>query len=123
MLALRFDLRNPRFAGVSAADRVRAAIEMAEWADQRNCMMVSLSEHHGSDDGYLPSPVVVAAAMAARTSTTRIGISALIAPFYDPLRLAEDLAVLDNLSGGRIDVTLGRRLSRRRVRDVRCAVE
>jgi len=106
MLALRFDLRNPAFAGVSAADRVQAAVDMVEWAEQRNGVMVSLSEHHGSDDGYLPSPIVLAAAIAGRTSTIRIGIGALIAPFYDPIRLAEDLATLDNLSGGRVDITL-----------------
>jgi len=55
----------------------------------------------------LPSPIVVAAAIAARTKRTRIGITALLVPFYDPIRLAEDLAVLDNLSGGRIDLVLG----------------
>lgn len=106
MLALRFDLRNPSFAGVSAAERVRAAVEMSEWADTRGCVSVTLSEHHGSDDGYLPSPMIAAAAIASRTRNARIGIAALIAPFYDPLRLAEDLAVLDNLSEGRIDVTV-----------------
>jgi alkanesulfonate monooxygenase SsuD/methylene tetrahydromethanopterin reductase-like flavin-dependent oxidoreductase (luciferase family) len=106
MFALRFDLRNPAFAGVPASERIRAAIEMAGWADEHGCVSISLSEHHGSDDGYLPSPVVLAAAMAARTRTTRIGIAALIAPFYDPLRLAEDLAVLDDISAGRIDLTI-----------------
>src|SRR3954452_14964195 len=106
MLALRFDLRNPAFAAVSAAERVQAAVEMAAWADERGCAFVSLMEHHGSLDGYLPSPVVVAAAIAARTRNTRIGISALIAPFYDPVRLAEDLAMLDNLSAGRLDIVL-----------------
>ncbi len=106
MLALRFDLRNPSFAGISASDRVRAAIEMAAWAEDRGGVAISLSEHHGSDDGYMPAPIVVAAAMAARTRDIRIGIAALIAPFYDPLRLAEDLAVLDGISQGRIDVTI-----------------
>jgi alkanesulfonate monooxygenase SsuD/methylene tetrahydromethanopterin reductase-like flavin-dependent oxidoreductase (luciferase family) len=107
MLALRFDLRNPAFAGTSASERVRAAVEMAAWADQRGCVSISISEHHGSDDGYLPSPIVLAAAIAARTKTTRIGIAALIAPFYEPLRLAEDLAVLDGISAGRIDLIIG----------------
>jgi alkanesulfonate monooxygenase SsuD/methylene tetrahydromethanopterin reductase-like flavin-dependent oxidoreductase (luciferase family) len=106
MVALRFDLRNPDFAGVSAAERVQAAVDMAAWADERGCVSVSLMEHHGADDGYLPSPIVVAAAIAARTKNTRIGISALIAPFYDPIRLAEDLAVLDNLSSGRLDIVV-----------------
>jgi alkanesulfonate monooxygenase SsuD/methylene tetrahydromethanopterin reductase-like flavin-dependent oxidoreductase (luciferase family) len=106
MLALRFDLRNPSFAGVSGTDRVQAAVDMAAWADERGGVSVSLSEHHGSEDGYLPSPLIVAAAMAARTRHVRISLAALIAPFYEPLRLAEDLAVLDDLSSGRIDVIL-----------------
>jgi alkanesulfonate monooxygenase SsuD/methylene tetrahydromethanopterin reductase-like flavin-dependent oxidoreductase (luciferase family) len=106
MLALRFDLRNPSFAGVSGPERVQAAVDMAAWADERGGVSVTLSEHHGSEDGYLPSPLIVAAAVASRTRHVRIGIAALIAPFYDPLRLAEDLAVLDDLSSGRIDVIL-----------------
>jgi alkanesulfonate monooxygenase SsuD/methylene tetrahydromethanopterin reductase-like flavin-dependent oxidoreductase (luciferase family) len=88
------------------ADRVRAAIEMAEWADQRGGIYVSLSEHHGVEDGYLPSPLTMLAAIAARTSTVRLGINALIAPFYDPIRLAEDAAIVDLISGGRLDLTI-----------------
>jgi alkanesulfonate monooxygenase SsuD/methylene tetrahydromethanopterin reductase-like flavin-dependent oxidoreductase (luciferase family) len=106
-LVLRFDLRNPGFAGVSASDRIRSAIDMAEWADRHGGVAISVSEHHGSDDGYLPAPVVFAAAVAARTKGVRLSLGALVAPFYDPLRLAEDLAVLDNISEGRIDLTIG----------------
>ena len=106
LFGLRFDCRNPAFAGVDLADRYRALLEMCEWADGRGAMFVGLSEHHGSDDDYLPSPLVMAAAIAARTTKVRIGINALIAPFYDPLRLAEDAAVVDRLSGGRLNLTL-----------------
>lgn len=107
LFLMRFDLRNPAFAGVDMADRYDAALEMAEWADRHGGLAVSLSEHHGCDDGYLPSPLVMAAAIAARTSRIAIGINALIAPFYDPLRLAEDIAVLDRLSKGRVNITIG----------------
>jgi alkanesulfonate monooxygenase SsuD/methylene tetrahydromethanopterin reductase-like flavin-dependent oxidoreductase (luciferase family) len=103
---LRFDLRNPAIANTDLADRYAAALDMAEWADRRGCLAVSLSEHHGSDDGYLPSPFTMAAAVAARTSTTIIAINAAIAPFHDPLRLAEDIAVVDRISRGRLRVTL-----------------
>jgi len=103
---LRFDCRNPGFAGVENAERYRALLEMCEWADERGARFVGLSEHHGSDDDYLPSPLVMAAAIAARTRNVRIGIHALIAPLHDPLRLAEDAAVVDLLSGGRLDLTL-----------------
>jgi alkanesulfonate monooxygenase SsuD/methylene tetrahydromethanopterin reductase-like flavin-dependent oxidoreductase (luciferase family) len=104
---LRFDLRNPPAAGTSMGERYQAALDMAEWADEVGFVMIVLSEHHGSDDGYLPSPLTMAAAMAARTRQVRIMVAALIAPFYDPLRLAEDAAVVDNLSGGRLDLVIG----------------
>jgi alkanesulfonate monooxygenase SsuD/methylene tetrahydromethanopterin reductase-like flavin-dependent oxidoreductase (luciferase family) len=102
--ALRFDFRNPDLAGTSMADRYAAALDMTEWADGLGCSSVAVSEHHGSPDGYLPSPIPMLAAMAARTSGVRFMIAALIAPFHDPLRLAEDLSVLDNLSRGRADL-------------------
>jgi alkanesulfonate monooxygenase SsuD/methylene tetrahydromethanopterin reductase-like flavin-dependent oxidoreductase (luciferase family) len=104
---LRFDLRNPDFAGVSMADRYQAALDMTAWAEQRGAVMVSVSEHHGSPDGYLPSALAMAAALAARTSTIAIAINALVVPFHDPLRLAEDVAVVDLLSKGRLSITLG----------------
>ena len=104
---LRFDFRNPDMGGVSTADRYAAALEMVEWADRLGCMTVAVSEHHGSDDGYLPSPLVMLSAMAARTTNVRFMVAALITSFYDPIRLAEDLVVLDNLSRGRVDLVLG----------------
>ena len=80
---------------------------------------VVISEHHGSPDGYLPSPLPMAAAMAAATTTIRITIAAIIAPFHDPLRLAEDIAVVDLLSEGRLSLGSGQRLRRPGIRDVR----
>jgi alkanesulfonate monooxygenase SsuD/methylene tetrahydromethanopterin reductase-like flavin-dependent oxidoreductase (luciferase family) len=100
----RFDFRNPDIAETTMADRYAAALDMVEWADALGCTTVGVSEHHGSPDGYLPSPIPMLAAMAARTSNVRFIIAALIAPFHDPLRLAEDLIVLDNLSRGRVDL-------------------
>lgn len=103
---IRFDFRNPAIAGVRMAERYKAALEMAEWADRNGALMIGLSEHHGSSDGYLPSALAMAAAIAARTSGPRIGVSAVVAAFHDPLRLAEDAAVVDLLSGGRLDLTV-----------------
>jgi alkanesulfonate monooxygenase SsuD/methylene tetrahydromethanopterin reductase-like flavin-dependent oxidoreductase (luciferase family) len=106
MFGIRYDLRNPAFAGVSMADRYQATLEMSEWADRLGAYFIGLSEHHASDDGYLPSPLPMAAAIAARTTTSRIAVNAIPAPFHDPLRLAEDIAVVDQLSRGRLDLTL-----------------
>ena len=104
-LSLRFDLRAFP-GGVSHAELYKAAIEMAEYVDGHGFSGVVLSEHHGVTDGYMPSPMVMAAAMAARTERLRLQFMAIIAPLHDPLRLAEDIAVLDILSGGRVDVTV-----------------
>jgi alkanesulfonate monooxygenase SsuD/methylene tetrahydromethanopterin reductase-like flavin-dependent oxidoreductase (luciferase family) len=103
---MRFDMRTPAFAPGTSSDRYRQAVEMVSWADRMGFLIAVLSEHHGSADGYLPAPIPMAAAMASRTENIRFTLSALIAPFHDPLRLAEDLAVLDLLSGGRVDVVL-----------------
>jgi alkanesulfonate monooxygenase SsuD/methylene tetrahydromethanopterin reductase-like flavin-dependent oxidoreductase (luciferase family) len=99
---LRFDLRTPAL-GPPHADLYSAALDMCEWADRLNghTAQVMLHEHHGAEDGYLPSPIVFAAAVAGRTRNVAIDISAIILPLYDPLRLAEDLAVLDLISRGR----------------------
>lgn len=102
--ALRFDFRNPSLAGTSVADRYAAGMQMAEWADGLGCITIAVSEHHSSPDGYIPSPLPMVAAMAARTTNVRFMVAALIAPFYDPIRVAEDLVVLDNISKGRVDV-------------------
>lgn len=104
LFGLRFDFRNPDFAGTVLADRYAAALDMVEWADALGCLNISVSEHHCSPDGYLPSPLPMLAAMAARSTNVRFTVAALLAPFYDPVRLAEDLAVLDHLSRGRVDV-------------------
>ncbi len=105
-LLLRFDMRNPDF-GADQRSLYDAALDMAQWADEKGFDTIQISEHHGSDDGYLPSPIVLAAAMAARTKRIRLRMSLIILPFHDPLRVAEDLAVLDIISNGRLDVVVG----------------
>ena len=98
LFGLRYDLRSAPGSVVAKPALYRAALEQCAWADRLGFAMVTLSEHHGSPDGYLPSPLVMAAAIAARTERLRIMISTLVATLYDPVRLAEDFAVLDNLS-------------------------
>ncbi len=106
ILVMRFDLRNPAFAGVSATERYAAALDMAAWGDEHGVMAIVLSEHHGSDDGYLPSALTMAAAVAARTERVQIWASAIAAPLHEPLHLAEQATVVDLISGGRLTVVL-----------------
>lgn len=102
LFGLRYDFRNAPFGKATQAELYQTALEQCEWADRQGFVTVTLSEHHGSPDGYLPSPMVFAAAIAARTQNLRLMLAALIAPLHDPIRLAEDLAVLDVVSKGRI---------------------
>jgi alkanesulfonate monooxygenase SsuD/methylene tetrahydromethanopterin reductase-like flavin-dependent oxidoreductase (luciferase family) len=66
-----------------------------------------ISEHHSSPDGYIPSPLLLASAMATRTEQLYISIAAALLAFYDPIRLAEDMTVLDIISNGRVSYVLG----------------
>ena len=101
MYTMRFDMRAPEF-GAPRGDLYRAAIEMAAWGEEHGCLSVQVCEHHRSPDGYLPAPMILASAMAARTKTLRIQVAALIVPLHDPVELAEQMAVLDLVSGGRV---------------------
>lgn len=104
MFTLRFDMRAPASGGPPAA-LYAAAPEMCAWAEDHGGLATVLCEHHGSDDGYLPAPLLLASAIAARTQRLALSLI-LILPFYDPVRLAEDMAVLDILSGGRASYIL-----------------
>jgi len=101
-----FDMRNATPWLKPAHDMFVAHLDFIAWTESIGFRNVWFAEHHGSSDGYLPSPLIMAAAAAARTRTMRIGTCIALAPFYHPVRLAEDVAVLDILSGGRFDLAL-----------------
>lgn len=99
---LWFDFRNPPGSGRSVAETYAATLELIALAEQWGYDDIWLSEHHFIDDGYLPSLLPMAAAVAVRTSRVTIGTNVLLMPFHHPVRLAEDCAVVDNLSNGRL---------------------
>ena len=105
-VTLRYDLRSVPF-GRPHSELYSAMIEQVRWADRVGAESVLFSEHHASADGYLPSPVIAAAVVAGATSRVGILVSALLLPLYDLVRLAEDLAVLDLASAGRVDLVIG----------------
>ena len=80
---------------------------MAAYADANQFSSINLEEHHCADNGWLPSPLTMAAAIAARTENASIGVMALLVSLYDPIRLAEDIAVIDILSKGRFNFIAG----------------
>ena len=79
-------------------------------AEELGFEAIWLGEHHFTPFGVgdLPNPILLGADLAARTSRIRIGQMANIATWWHPIRLAEDLAILDNMSGGRLEVGFGR---------------
>src|SRR5438477_2929337 len=107
LLTLRFDLRTPRFATTSTPAQYAACLDMCAWADERGFTTAVVSEHHGIDDGYLPAPLVLAGAILGRTRSLMVSVAAVLVPLHDPVRLAEQIAVLDLASGGRISVVAG----------------
>lgn len=99
-------MRAPDWAA-PAADLYAAAVDMCQWAETRGAVLVVLSEHHGADDGHLPAPLILASAIAARTSQLAILVAAVPIPLWDPVRLAEEISVLDLISRGRVSYALG----------------
>lgn len=105
-LVMIFDMRSPDF-GAPRAELYAAALDMAAWADDVGFDVIGFGEHHGAEDGYNPSPLILAAAMAGRTRQVRLRTAVLLASCYDPIRLAEDLAIAQIVSRGRIELGLG----------------
>ncbi len=105
-LSLAYDMRAPE-PGAPAVRLYGAAVEQSAWADRMGFHSVVVMEHHASTDGYLPSPIVLGSAIAGATSRILIRLSLVLLPLYHPLRAAEDLAVLDLVSEGRMRLTVG----------------
>jgi len=106
-VGLYFDLRNPPAWPTDWSRLYGFTLEVCEEAERLGCHSIWLTEHHLFDDGYLPQPLTMAAAVAARTGTVRIGTGIVIAPLHHPVEIAEQAAVVDIISSGRVDVGLG----------------
>ena len=103
---LFFDMRAPAF-GAPARDIYAAALEMTAFGDRIGIDKAGFMEHHGCDDGYLANPFLMGAAAAARTSRIRINLGAVVLPLHDPLKVAEDISIVDQISQGRVEVIFG----------------
>lgn len=104
---LVYDFSNPPEWRVDPTVLYARQLEQMAWAEQIGIDGVWFSEHHFWDDDYLPSPIPLMAAAAARTSRVTIGSSVLLPSFRHPVQQAEDLALIDIISGGRLELALG----------------
>jgi len=104
---MNFDLRHPREFAPSGAEIYAQALDMCAWADQHGFARIGIPEHHQNEDGYLSAPLIVAGAIGARTRRLRVRTGIVIAPLYDPLRLAEEVAVADLCLNGRLELGMG----------------
>ena len=102
-----YDFRNTPESGMDMPSLYAAIMDQVVMLDGLGLDLVWFTEHHFLDDGYLPSWVPMAGAIAARTKRVRLSSDVCLLPFNHPVRLAEDLAVLDNISNGRIEVGVG----------------
>jgi alkanesulfonate monooxygenase SsuD/methylene tetrahydromethanopterin reductase-like flavin-dependent oxidoreductase (luciferase family) len=94
--------------GLTHEEVVHRELEQMEWTEELGYDQIWLTEHHFIDYGLSVDPAALASAAASRTSRVRIGLAAAILPFHHPLRLAEQLALVDVISKGRLDIGVGR---------------
>ena len=110
-MAVRFGLgflsgQVPLGSDRTAATEDAETVRLCELAEHVGFDSIWVTEHHGAADSYLPSLTVFLAALAARTQRVRLAMGVALAPFQHPLRFAEDCAVVDQLSNGRLVVGL-----------------
>jgi alkanesulfonate monooxygenase SsuD/methylene tetrahydromethanopterin reductase-like flavin-dependent oxidoreductase (luciferase family) len=106
-LGLYFDLRNPAPWARPWPEVYGRALDLVVEAERLGAASVWFSEHHLFSDGYLPQPLTFAAAAAARTTRVRIGTAVLLAALRPAALVAEEAAVIDQISGGRLELGIG----------------
>ncbi len=106
-LGLYIDMRNRPASGRPWAAHYGRWLDRIAEADRLGCEIVWLTEHHFFDDGYLPQVWTMAAAIAARTSFIRIGAAVALLPLHSAIETAEQIALVDVISGGRIEPGFG----------------
>lgn len=104
---LRMNLVDPEGTSERWAERYQAMLDMAAYADENGMFGIQFEEHHGTANGWSPAPLTTAAMVVGRTEKLSITISALLLPLHDPITIAEQLAVLDLASGGRVITIVG----------------
>ncbi len=104
---LRFNFASPQGDPRTQGQLIRAALELAQWGESRGVLTVSVDEHHATGHGWSCNPILAAGMFLARTSTLIASVDCTLGPLWNPVRLAEDIALVDNMSRGRLHTTVG----------------
>ena len=104
---IMYDFRNPQRWYIEPPVFYRAMLDQMVVAENIGFDHIWLTEHHFTEDAYNPSPLSMAAAIAAVTQRIRIGTFVMLMPFIHPVRAAEDITLADILSNGRFDIGVG----------------
>jgi alkanesulfonate monooxygenase SsuD/methylene tetrahydromethanopterin reductase-like flavin-dependent oxidoreductase (luciferase family) len=107
LTVLRFNFASPQGDPRTQSELVRAALELAQWGESRGITTVSVDEHHATGHGWSCNPIMAAGMFLARTSTMIASVDCALGPLWNPVRLAEDIALVDNMSRGRLHTTVG----------------
>ena len=107
LTVLRFNFASPQGEPRKQSELIRAALELARWGESRGITTVSVDEHHATGHGWSCNPIMAAGMFLAQTSTLIASVDCALGPLWHPVRLAEDIALVDNMSRGRLHTTIG----------------
>jgi len=104
---LRFNFASPQGDPRTQSRLLGTALELAQWGESRGIAAVSVDEHHATGHGWSSNPILAASMFLARTSKLIAGVDCALGPLWHPVRMAEDIALVDNMSRGRLFTTVG----------------
>ncbi|ORA17480.1 LLM class flavin-dependent oxidoreductase [Mycobacterium asiaticum] len=107
LTVLRFNFASPQGDPRKQGELIRAALELAQWGESRGITTISVDEHHVTGHGWSCNPIMAASMFLARTSRLIASVDCALGPMWNPVRLAEDIALVDNMSRGRLHTTVG----------------
>jgi alkanesulfonate monooxygenase SsuD/methylene tetrahydromethanopterin reductase-like flavin-dependent oxidoreductase (luciferase family) len=107
LTVLRFNFGSPQGDPRTQGKLIAAALELAQWGESRGITTISVDEHHVTGHGWSCNPVMAAAMFLARTERLIASVDCALGPLWNPVRLAEDIALVDNMSRGRLHTTVG----------------
>jgi alkanesulfonate monooxygenase SsuD/methylene tetrahydromethanopterin reductase-like flavin-dependent oxidoreductase (luciferase family) len=107
LTVLRFNFASPQGEPRTQSKLLSAALELAQWGESRGITSISVDEHHATGHGWSCNPIMAAAMFLARTENLIASVDCALGPLWNPVRLAEDIALVDNMSRGRLHTTVG----------------